>query len=163
MFNEHIFQSRVILDCLEWEFFMSKLLLHPYVDLDLVLSFWHSLDIGRRCRSAPLLSHRSFSSNLGRRWLWANSPQGRATQWALTFCWALDRVGKGRIGIVFWILVDKQGDRSPFHMQFCPAVGEAALFACQDRDVLRAFLQEQLSAWDAVGMQAKGILGCGYV
>ena len=59
--------------------------------------------------------------------------------------------------------MDKQGDRSPFHMQFCPAVGEAALFACQDRDVLRAFLQEQLSAWDAVGMQAKGILGCGYV
>ena len=35
-------------------------------------------------------------------------------------------------------------------------VGEAALFACQDRDVLRAFLQEQLSAWDAVGLQAKG-------
>ena len=37
-------------------------------------------------------------------------------------------------------------------------VGEAALFACQDRDVLRAFLQEQLSAWDAVGLQAKGNL-----
>lgn len=32
--------------------------------------------------------------------------------------------------------------------------GEAALFACRDRDVLRAFLQEQLSAWDAVGLQA---------
>ena len=33
-------------------------------------------------------------------------------------------------------------------------LGEAALFACQDRSVLLAFLQEQLSAWDSVGLQA---------
>lgn len=37
--------------------------------------------------------------------------------------------------------------------EFSAGTSEAALFACQDRDVLRAFLQEQLSAWDAVGLQ----------
>eukprot|EP00438_Fugacium_kawagutii_P016714 Skav227658 [mRNA] locus=scaffold58:549357:552997:- [translate_table: standard] len=38
--------------------------------------------------------------------------------------------------------------------EFSAGTGDAALFACRDRDVVRAFLQEQLSAWDAVGLQA---------
>lgn len=37
--------------------------------------------------------------------------------------------------------------------EFSAGTSEEALFACQDRQVLFAFLQEQLSAWDSVGIQ----------
>lgn len=37
--------------------------------------------------------------------------------------------------------------------EFSVGSHEEAKFACRDREVLMAFLQEQLSAWDAVGMQ----------
>ncbi|CAK9057273.1 3-beta-glucanase) [Durusdinium trenchii] len=37
--------------------------------------------------------------------------------------------------------------------EFSVGTSEDALFACRDRKVLMAFLQEQLSAWDAFGIQ----------